>query len=402
MDAVKKDGETKPTNTIGEISLPTNADVFLDSTDSIEIQKATPKTAPSIPTTEVTSKIDPSLQKGRPIVIDDSRDAVGLPPFFAFITVRYLPEFRDVYDSSVSAFRRSWVEPPSQRVPFRVVQYMDDPEYGLGTYYDQSLFGMDFRPRDFNGNFTDMSNPSSWLGFPVFDPQPDPHPNDLVYYSSRYTQPWIDAGRSDLVDKALLALRHVTNQRFSFTLGGIQSDAAYLQNSCQKLYPDEFVPYYGGPPISLGIGNSSFAIADAAKRWEPNPDSVDCPGWILQNPGYDAATCYYWLDPVANSNIAFRTMGFGVTSHILYLADLEDENTWRHDFGTITNIFYKAGGATFAVPSCATHLSIKIGLNGHFRNAQGGPDRFDQEDFYGVCSLKLDMGNSFFYTFNYQ
>ena len=91
---VKKDGETKPTNTIGEISLPTNADVFLDSTDSIEIQKATPKTAPSIPTTEVTSKIDPSLQKGRPIVIDDSRDAVGLPPFFAFITVRYLPEFR--------------------------------------------------------------------------------------------------------------------------------------------------------------------------------------------------------------------------------------------------------------------------------------------------------------------
>lgn len=418
---VKKDGETKPVNMIGEISLPTDADVFLDSTDSIEFQKATPKTnptktspktSPNIPESKVTTKIEAPVTKNRSVVLDDSYitpEEQELPPYFLFITFSYNPQVRNVFDSSASAFRRSYIDQPALNVFFRVEQSMLDDDKGIvGTFKDSSVFGLDFRPRDVSGNLTGVwSNPSSWLGFPVFDPQPDSLHCDRVWYSSRYTDPWVAAGRQDLVNKALLALRHVTEQQLSLQLGGVQNDAAYLQNSCDELLSTEWVPSFGGPgePSELGA-SSGFAVADGRQnRWSPNPTIVSCPEIYIINPGYDAATCYFWGDTVQNAtNPPAGVLQFNMMTHVLYLADLDDENTWRWAFGSnILNPVTIQSGFPSIVGTCFQALGSNLAgaNNGSMIGWKGSTTPVDQVEI-ATCENLHVIDTENFITFNFQ
>ena len=331
---VKRDGETKPVNQIGEISLPQDSTVFLDSTDSVEFQKATPKTPPNIPTPGATADVNATDVQNRPVVIGETAGQEPLPPYFLFIVVRHINERNCFFNNQTGRTECQWEPPQRENISFRLRSNMIDPELGLGTFTDDIThgagnIGMDFRHRDVNGNVQPISNPLIWAPFaPHNEPQPDPHVNDLVFYSTRYTQPWIDAGRQDLVDKALRALRHITNTDLAFQVGSEQNDFWYIQNSTFPIEGDFFVPN-GGGVINRTGEPSGYALSDVntPPEWSLNPTGVACPELILDAPPVDLNGCYFWDFP----------MRLEYSVHALYLEDLSDEDTWHWNFKLNTN-----------------------------------------------------------------
>ena len=207
--------------------------------------------------------------------------------------------------------------------------------------------------------------------------------------------------------KALRALRFVTTTQLSLQLGGEQSDANYLLNSAHPLRLDEWVPSFGGPGTPAAPGDTSgFAIRDTVDFWTPNPTNVACPDFTLVNPGFDAATCYFWGDTVQNpTNPPAGQLDFQVSAHALYLTNLEDENTWRWEFGfpAFSGIELISGFPNLAVGTCFTSIGHRFITTNPYTSFLGvNPPGADQFTLNQMCPYRIETQGGFSFQFTFD
>lgn len=136
---VKKDGEIKPVNLIGEISLPENQDVFVDETNTVEIQKRTPRSEPIIPRPGPTVLIKGQVTEKRPVFIDED-EAAARPNFIPFYVVRW-------NDSSFNVRNT-----PRHPIPGpQLFSRQNVTTNGVSTTFSDARVTLDFRGRDDSG-----------------------------------------------------------------------------------------------------------------------------------------------------------------------------------------------------------------------------------------------------------
>ena len=317
---VKKDGETKPVNIIGEISLPTNADVFLDSTDSIEIQKATPKTPPSIPIPKVTTKIEAPVKKSRPIAIDDFIRQEARPNFIPFYVIRW-------NDSSFNQFTLPQPIPGPQ-----FFSRQTEIANGVSTTFTDDRVTLDFRGRDDTGHNFNL-------------PQ-----NTLLLHHTRYSQYYTD----DEQRQFFMAARHfLNNQPNAMRRTDLGSGTPQQPTGDRN---------FGAVNVGSGMTNIVFLMAHT---WLPlysnigsqQPGGTGVPlNSTWAGDGVPAVLETHITSPGTSLPYSAQNVGFMVGHCILATDDFETWQIWINDgdssqFGRINPIgnFNVLGGTQWAV-----------------------------------------------------